>query len=82
VIPDQAESVVPSPRNSIWVNYWDLEADLWECVWEVGPRVESWQGTKADMVERGLALEADLKWIFDRSANEFVPLTEAHREQV
>jgi hypothetical protein len=64
--------MAPRARASVFVNWIDLEADLWEAVWQEKTDYRSVTGTRQACVSWAGSQEADLYWIFD--GKRFIPL--------
>jgi hypothetical protein len=57
---------------SVFVNWIDLDADLWDAVWQQGSEHRSYTGSRDACVAWARSQEADRYWVFDGDG--FVPL--------
>ncbi len=65
--PEQSEPYEPA----VFINWIDLDSDLWDGVWQDGPEHRSLTGTKREVQEWAASQLAVRYWIYDGS--EFVP---------
>jgi hypothetical protein len=64
----------PSDEGVVFLNWVSLEEDLWTASWERGRQHVGATGTRVEMVQWAMARSASRRWIFDSSADDYVPL--------
>ena len=61
-------------QGSVFVNWIELDDDLWGATWQRGPEHRDFDGTREESIAWALAQAADHRWIFDAKENGYVPL--------
>jgi hypothetical protein len=77
VPPEQTPDPDPDPNDegSVFVNWVNLEEDLWTTTWQRGEAYRGLDGaTREEALAWARAQKASHYWIFSSEANDWVPL--------
>ncbi|MGC5165261.1 hypothetical protein [Luteimicrobium sp. DT211] len=64
-------------QAAVFVNWIELDEDLWTATWQRGQESRDVNGTRDEVVAWAIAQDAEARWIFDADENGYVPLTAA-----